>query len=69
MSQCEAHLCASEEGLRVPDHSVLMWDLWVDDSMANLTVTPDKVDGNDAHKSMWFRKGTCRGRQNLLRAS
>ena len=23
MSQCEAHLCTSEEGLRVPDHSVL----------------------------------------------
>ena len=53
MSQCEAHLCTSEEGLRVPDNSVLMWDLWVDDSMANLTETPGKEDG----------------RQNSLRAS
>ena len=26
MSQCEAHLCVGEEGIRVPDHSVLMWD-------------------------------------------
>ena len=50
MSQCEAHLCTSEEGLRVPDHSVLMWDLWVDDSMANLTETPGKEYGSDAHK-------------------
>ena len=50
MSQCEAHLCTSEEGLRIPDHSVLMWDLWVDDSMSNLTETPGKEAGSDAHK-------------------
>ena len=49
MSQCEAHLCTSEEWLWVPDHSVLMWDLSVDDSLANLTVTPSKEDGSDAH--------------------
>ncbi|MDA8002939.1 MAG: hypothetical protein MPL62_16775, partial [Alphaproteobacteria bacterium] len=45
MSQCEAHLCVSEEGFRVPDHSVLMWDLLVDDSIANLTEVADKEDG------------------------
>ena len=28
MLQCEARLCVSEEGLQVPDHSVLMWDLF-----------------------------------------
>ena len=50
MSECEAHHRVSEEGLRVPDHSVLMWDLWVDDSMANLTEIPNKEDGSDAHK-------------------
>ena len=58
-SQCEAHLCASEEGLWVPDHSVLMWDLWVDDVMANLTDTPGKEDGSDAHKKYVVPEGTC----------
>ena len=45
MSQCEAHLCVSEEGFRVLDHSVFMWDLLVDDSIANLTEVADKEDG------------------------
>ncbi|MDA8001866.1 MAG: endonuclease/exonuclease/phosphatase family protein [Alphaproteobacteria bacterium] len=29
MSQCEAALCCNEEGYRMPDHSVLAWDLVV----------------------------------------
>ena len=57
MSQCEAHLRTSEEGLRVPDQSVLMWDLWVDESMANLTEAPGKEDGSDAHKKYVVLEG------------
>ena len=47
MSQCEAHLCVSEEGFQVPDHSVLVWDLLVDDCMADLTKASGKEDGSD----------------------
>ena len=36
---------------------VLMWDLWVDDSMANLTETPSKEDGSDVHKKYVVPKG------------
>ena len=61
MSQCEAHLCVSEEGLRVPDHSMLMWDLWVDNSIANLTETPNKEDGTDAHKKYVVPEGYMLG--------
>ena len=55
--QCEAHLCTSEEGLHVPDRSVLMWDLWVDDSMVNLTETPSKEDSSNAHKKYVVPEG------------
>ena len=27
MSQCEEELCGGEEGYRIPDHSVLLWDI------------------------------------------
>ena len=27
MSQCEEELCGGEEGYRIPDHSVLQWDI------------------------------------------
>ena len=54
MLQCEAHLCVSEEGLRVSDHFVLMWDLLVADCtcMANLTEASDEGNGGDVQRSI-----------------
>ena len=64
MSQCEAHLCVSEEGLRVPDHSVLMWDLFGRGprQLRDMGMVMFR-------RSIWFQRGTCWGKPNSLRVS
>ena len=65
----QAHLCVSEEGLRVPNHSVLMWDLLVADftCMANLTEPPDKGNGNgDVQKKYLVPEGYMLGETKFI---
>ena len=50
MSQCEEELCQDEEGYRIPDHSVLLWDILAE-GVLDVPPMPTKVQENNPRRS------------------
>ena len=67
MSQCEEELCEDEEGYRIPDHSVLLWDILAED-VIDVYPMPTKVHEEQPQKTFVYQKITCVTRKTSLTA-
>ena len=66
MSQCEEELCGGEEGYRIPDHSVLLWDVMVDGAEPDVSDTPTKKCEERPRKKLVVPEDYMSGQEDFI---